>query len=156
MRLDEGIKLGVLNFDFSNTKDLAFIHTVGGSHVGAARQTTGFPLLSRAVRSLNLLDIHESMQVDFVASSIGALNEEQIETLYHSLSGLEPVQPTAALNKKIPATAATLDASLPLEGRFRIIFPSQQTVAQSRGGPDVYLSSSTPCSTHFQTKSSTH
>ncbi len=137
MGLDERTKEGVLNFDFSRTKDLAFIHTVGGLHVGSASRTTGFPLLSRAVRSLGLSDLHDALQVDFVASSIGALNNDQIEALYRSLRGLEPVQPTAPSKKSHPVAAPIRNASLPLEEKFRIIFPSQQTVAQSKGGPDV-------------------
>jgi len=156
MGLDEQTKEGVLDFDFSKTKDLAFIHTVGGLHVGAASRTTGFPLLSHAVRSLNLSAFHDAVQVDFVASSIGALNEEQIKALYRSLRGLEPVEPTAPSKKNNPAAAPLGDASLPLEERFRIIFPSQQTVAQSTGGPDVRPNHLIPEPTFFLTKMVTY
>jgi len=140
MGLDEDIRTGIHNFDFSETSHLAFVHTIGGSHVGAASKRTGYPQLGRGVKQLGLqCDISEPMQAGFATSSCGALTETQLEALYNALRGKEPLLPTGPAKGK---PTAVQPMHLPphlrsLKDRFHILFPSNETVARSRGGRQV-------------------
>lgn len=82
MGLQEDVIRGVLNFDFSATKGLAFVHTMyetpsdcvggsanlccsGGSHTGQEWRRTGYCGLGTAVRELGLMH-RGPVEVDFV------------------------------------------------------------------------------------------
>ena len=126
---------GVKKFDFSNTRDLSFIHTIGGTYLNSESQTNGYPMLSKAVRYLGLQSKPgEPMQVDLAASSIAALTEDRLDTMFSALRGIvnEPKPPS----RKIKAEDHERD-KVPLRNRFRIFFPSQRTVENSKGGPEV-------------------
>lgn len=88
--LDSKIVASIFNFDFSATKDIGFVHTIGGVHTdnaanvapgttaGAANSTeawqrTGYCGLGRAVKKLGL-DTDREIKVDYVTSSVGSLN----------------------------------------------------------------------------------
>lgn len=135
MGLDENFKQGVMKFDFSATKDIAFVHTIGGSHVRGAAQRTGYPLLSRLVRDFGLQShSDEAVYVTFAASSIGSLDISQIEALYKSLRGESPVFPSGPVKKKNESSASSLRH---LTDHFQALFPSRSTVANSKGGIEV-------------------
>lgn len=140
MGLDEDIRNGVKQFDFSETKHLAFVHTIGGSHTGEALKKTGFPQLGRGVRQLGLKCVlKEPLQVAFATSSVGSLNDTQLEALYDSMRGGDPVLPTGpSKGNTTMAEPMHLPASLTsLKDRFQILFPSQETVKASKGGLEV-------------------
>lgn len=124
MGLQEDVRIGILNFDFSKTQHLAFVHTVGGSHTHEDLKRTGHPGLSRAIRFLDLNN-SSNLQVDFVASSLGSLNEAFLQTIYQAACGAEDT---------LSAPAA---GQLDLESSFRIYFPTHETVANSNGGIEV-------------------
>ena len=123
------IVAAVKKFDFTNTKHLAFIHTICGSQLEEEIHSTGFPLLAKAVRTLGVAaGAIEVMQVDFAASSIGsALTPAKIEEMYRALRG-KVDKPTSAKN---PTTQNTTS---PLSTRFRVFFPSLDTVQHSKHG----------------------
>ncbi|KAK5016309.1 hypothetical protein LTR60_002464 [Cryomyces antarcticus] len=126
MGLDKDIRDGVLKFDFANTSHLALVHTVGGSHYSNNMERTGIVGLSRAVRALNL-QTQDPVEIDFAASSIGSLNMEFLESIYLAASGDD-----------LPVEKREVD----IKDRFRIYFPTHDTVAASTGGTQVLFSRS--------------
>lgn len=111
---------GVLKFDFANTKDIEFVHAIGGSHTGQSSTRTGLPGLSNALRRLGLDQVRE-IELDYATSSLGALKDSFLKQLYIAASGEPPLS-----NREVPADF--LD-------RIRIYFPSRDTVVTSTGGP---------------------
>ncbi|KAL8725107.1 MAG: hypothetical protein Q9181_006542, partial [Wetmoreana brouardii] len=76
MGLDQSISNSIRRFDFSATKDLAFVHTIGGAHHGNANEPwrrTGYCGLGRAITNLRLAT-SRPMEIDYVTSSVGSLN----------------------------------------------------------------------------------
>lgn len=145
MQIDEDVKSGIHSFDFSNTSHLAFIHSISGPHFGDdVIKSTGYPLFASSVQELGLQSkIEVPLQIDVATSSVGALTEDRVEALYGAFSGHHHF-PTP--NSKLTSSkAVVVDASpvnsarlpTPLKERFRIFFPSTETIKQSRGGPDV-------------------
>ncbi|KAJ4305714.1 hypothetical protein N0V90_001245 [Kalmusia sp. IMI 367209] len=112
---------GLRKFDFSQTDHFAFVHSIGGSHSKEQeRSRTGLHGLSRAIRQLHLNEV-ECLELDYAASSLGALKEDFLKQIYLAASGLPPLRNTVPSN--------FLD-------RFRIYFPVRDTVVNSTGGVD--------------------
>ena len=157
--LDDSIVQSLHKFDFSATRDLAFVHTVGGSHVNEEiRDNTGFLGLRKAVEDLHLAT-EQNILVDFVTSSLGNINKSFLSTIYHAAQGRPPNLPTATskvitasditalLKSKDPPARGGINAaksqgttttpSLPTFSlqNFLIYFPTHATVAASTVGP---------------------
>jgi hypothetical protein len=126
MGLQEHARNGLLNFDFSNTSHLAFIHSVFGPHYDNNLNRTGYPGLSRAIRHLGL-KTQDSLEIDFASSSIGSLNDFTINNIYEAARGNDVVSQS---RDKMKAT------NTKTRSNFRVFFPTHDTVAQSRGGLD--------------------
>ncbi|KAK5146067.1 hypothetical protein LTR32_002281 [Rachicladosporium monterosium] len=100
--LDQDIRDGVLNFDFSATTRMRFVHTAGGTFHGDEAARTGLLGLSRAVRNLNLqtaADLH----LDFAASSIGSLHDEFLRSLHSAARGEDLIAIAEAASKQSKA-----------------------------------------------------
>jgi hypothetical protein len=123
--LQESARKGVLSFDFSNTANLAFVHSVFGPHYDDALNRTGYPGLSQAIRELGI-KTRDDLQLDFASSSIGSLNDSTINNIYEAARGNDVVSDR---EKRKAANAKT-------KSNFRVFFPTHETVAQSRGGFD--------------------
>ncbi|KAL6800522.1 hypothetical protein J3E68DRAFT_398461 [Trichoderma sp. SZMC 28012] len=54
------------NYDFSKTSDIAFVHTIPGSHTGRAAERTGYCGLGASVAALGLAN-PEPVEIDLVA-----------------------------------------------------------------------------------------
>ena len=146
MGLERSIIDSIYHFDFTATKDLAFVHTIGGVHSGESWRRTGYCGLGRAVEKLGLAT-QKRLHIDFVTSSVGSLNDDILAMLYLSAqgdSGLEEYnqrQPTVTFGKK-KMSKEDLGAShiqserLPsyLRQHFRIYFPTHETVKSSTAG----------------------
>ena len=65
MGLSRDVIEGVMRFDFSATDELAFVHSIGGSHSEERWRRTGYCGLGRAVKALGLQQ-DGPMEVDFV------------------------------------------------------------------------------------------
>ncbi|KAF2451975.1 phospholipase D/nuclease [Karstenula rhodostoma CBS 690.94] len=112
---------GLRKFDFSETNQLAFVHSISGTHSkGPRRSDTGLPGLATAIRQLNLHNV-ERLELDYASSSIGGLKEEFLQKLYLAASGVQP------LGNKAPEGWSD---------RFRVYFPTRDTVINSTGGVD--------------------
>ncbi|KAF2863232.1 phospholipase D/nuclease [Piedraia hortae CBS 480.64] len=116
----EDVRQGVSNFNFSATKNMAFVHTVGGSNYRDSGARTGYPGLCRAVRHLGLKT--SDLQIDFAASSIGSLKDPYLRALHAGARG-----------EDVFVTPAT-DDSIPIRERVRIYFPTHETVKASTAG----------------------
>jgi hypothetical protein len=125
MGLQEGARNGVLNFDFSNTTNIAFIHSIFGPHYDDDLNRTGSPGLSRAIKKLGL-ECRDTLELDFASSSIGSLTDYTINNFYEAAHGRDVVSTRGKLK------AANTKTKI----NFRIYFPTHETVAQSRGGLD--------------------
>ncbi|KAI6789139.1 phospholipase D/nuclease [Hortaea werneckii] len=150
--VDADMRDGLLNFDFAATKNMAFIHSVGGiSHRDDARRT-GFLGLGNAVRHLGLQT--DRLELDFAASSIGSLNDSQLQNLYASAKGQDVTSPsppppsTSSSSNPKPdffqtsrsttrTTAKPSPSPLPpsdVRKSLRIYFPTHETVTASSAG----------------------
>jgi len=164
MGIDQDVKDGVVSFNFAETKNLAFVHTIGGSHTGDSLKKTGYPQLGRGVKQLGLQSgLKDPLQATFATSSVGSLNEAQLEALHTSLKGKDPVLPSGVSKGKASASLNVQPMYLPsnmrsLKDRFHIVFPSHKTVQESKGGTQVSIRKSKVSSegTEFPTERRHH
>ncbi|PWY82965.1 phospholipase D/nuclease [Aspergillus heteromorphus CBS 117.55] len=126
-------------FDFSKTSKYAFVHTIGGSHTGAAWTKTGYCGLGHAVATLGL-STSKPLNLDYVTSSLGNINNEFLRSLYLASQGdIGLTDYTLRTSKSFPArlhnNLIPKDLASESKDRFRIYYPSQSTVLSSKGGP---------------------
>ena len=148
MGLQQEIIYSVHNFNFSTTKDYAFVHTIGGTHTGDNEpwRHTGYCGLGRAVKELGLSTENE-LYIDFVASSIGAVKLDLLTMLYLAAQGddgLREYERRTSSAKLHGSKKTSKVASEPrkspdelmetLQTKLKVFFPSEETVIQSRGG----------------------
>lgn len=143
--LEQSIIDSIYNFDFTATKDLAFIHTIGGAHSGESWQRTGYCGLGRAVKELGLAT-DKRLHIDFVTSSIGSLNDDFLAMLYLSAQGDDGLKEYGWRNRAVTSTMKTpqVDSQQTQSARERlrsqlrlgmnIYFPTQETVRTSTAG----------------------
>ncbi|KAI1489903.1 phospholipase D/nuclease [Biscogniauxia mediterranea] len=129
--LDESLVNSLANYDFSETSRYRFVHTIGQNHVDEW-QRTGYCGLGRAVTSMGLNT--SDIEVDFVVSSLGAINMEMISALYNAALGDNGLKEYGKRMVKGGKNKAVADSNSPLKRKFRIYFPSHDTVARSNGG----------------------
>ncbi|BDD61855.1 hypothetical protein MAP00_006877 [Monascus purpureus] len=140
--LHENIIAKLDNYDFGKTAHIAFVHTIGGAHVGNAWRRTGYCGLGRAVSSLGLRT-SKPLNIDYVTSSVGSLTNEFLRSIYLASQGDD------GLTDFVLRTAKSFPAKSPgdpnrlvqkrtaeeFKERFRVYFPSETAVKNSRGGP---------------------
>ncbi|KAK3692774.1 tyrosyl-DNA phosphodiesterase-domain-containing protein [Podospora appendiculata] len=132
--LDENLVKSLRKYDFSETAPYGFVHSIVGSHSGDAWRRTGYCGLGQAVKALDLSS-KQTVEVDYVCASLGAINSSLLKALYYACqgdSGLKEYE-SRATGRRGKDTSAKDDLGT-LEGHIRVYFPSQQTVAKSRGG----------------------
>nr|POF18686.1 tyrosyl-dna phosphodiesterase 1 [Quercus suber] len=134
--LDDDVRTGLTNFDFSTTKDMRFIHTVGGVSYKVECQRTGLCGLGKAVRELGTKST--DLEIDFAASSIGSLTDEYLKSFQAAAKGDDMVlratkaETQAKTDFFKPAAQRKLQAPLKLMSEsFRIYFPTSETVRTS-------------------------
>ena len=148
MGLERSIVDSVYNFDFAATKDIAFVHTIGGTHAGEGDswRRTGYCGLGRAVGELRLAT-NGPLHIDFVTSSVGSLNIDFLANLYVAAQGddgyteYQRRNPATTKGRSKAGTAITTEARTNLEKlqdevreNFRIYFPTHDTVKSSKAG----------------------
>jgi len=131
----DDITSGILQFNFTSTKDMAFIHTIGGILHGDEAKRTGHPGLAQAVRQLGLET--DDLEIDFAASSIGALKDDYLRMIYAAARGEDVIEQcaTAALKAKadfFKRSASKLPSGVDnIRDKIRIYFPTHETVTSS-------------------------
>jgi len=144
MGLQPEIVNSLYDFDFSATENIAFVHTIGGHHTGEAWRRTGYCGLGRAVRHLDLAT-EQQLEMDFITSSVGAINIEFLTMLYLAAQGDDGLKEyewrtnhswkIGKANKSATGDAAVQQELVKkVEQNFRLYFPSRDTVLASRGG----------------------
>ncbi|KAI1115026.1 tyrosyl-DNA phosphodiesterase-domain-containing protein [Nemania sp. NC0429] len=133
--LDQSLIDSLSKYDFSETSQYRFVHTIGKTHVGDEWKRTGYCGLGRAVESLGLATTSE-VELDVVVASLGAVNKDLISAIYNAAQGdnglREYEKRTASGGGKKKTTQQS--ESTPQPSSFRIYFPSHETVSQSRSG----------------------
>ncbi|KAK7737821.1 hypothetical protein SLS53_006441 [Cytospora paraplurivora] len=85
--VDEKMVASLRNYDFSETSRYGFLHTIGGSHSNiGVWQRTGYCGLGRTVKALGL-DSDGYIDMDYICSSIGAVNNDLLTALYNACKG---------------------------------------------------------------------
>ncbi|KAI9772892.1 MAG: hypothetical protein M1840_008774 [Geoglossum simile] len=147
MVMDDAVIKGLLNFDFTGTSELAFVHTIGGSHGGGDWKRTGYCGLGTAIQRLGL-QTRDSLCMDIVTSSLGCLDERFLMTMYLAAQGDDGLKEYNMRNnsssKKRRKTQEETESensddmlnSLSgfIQSGVRIYFPTKDTVANSKGG----------------------
>ncbi|KAF3353995.1 hypothetical protein VdG1_00252 [Verticillium dahliae VDG1] len=136
--LDESLVKSLDNFDFTETERYRFIHTIAGGHTDQLSGETGYHGLSRAVHSMGL-STDKPISVDYVTSSLGSIDNSFIKTIYTACQGLnngqkDGVDQPSRRNTKTALAATATDSDKALGAKMRIYFPTEDTVAKSRGG----------------------
>ncbi|KAF3399761.1 Tyrosyl-DNA phosphodiesterase 1 [Penicillium rolfsii] len=138
---DDAIK-ALEDFDFSQTARYAFVHTIGGSRTGEAWKRSGYCGLGRAVRQLGLQP-SGPINIAYVSSSVGSLNDEFLRAIYLAAKGDDGLmdyklrytrQSTSQTND--PQRAHMLQLGQEWQNRFKVYFPSAQTVRLAHLDPD--------------------
>lgn len=146
MGLEQSIVTSVSNFDFSATKNIAFVHTIGGAHSNESWRSTGYCGLGRAVKELGLAT-DSALNIDFVTSSVGSLNIDFLAMLYLAAQGDDG---TTEYGWRIPETGRGKSKASKLElaegeapqeeirdeirDKFHIYYPTHDTVKASTAG----------------------
>lgn len=144
---EDDILKGVLNFDFSNTEDLGFVHSVGGTHYGEDMERTGYVGLSKAIRELHSpsqfsICSRSNLQIDYSASSIGSLNDDFLTIMHNAARGEDATAVPTSIPRTAPKPFQDTVSTTNIRDNFRVYFPTQSTVAGSTGG---VLSGGTIC-----------
>ncbi|RMZ82750.1 hypothetical protein DV738_g1548, partial [Chaetothyriales sp. CBS 135597] len=124
-------------FDFSKTRHVGFVHSIGGSHTGNKWRQTGHCGLGATVTEMGLAD-EGPIEVDFVTSSVGSLNDEFMRSMYLALQGddgLTELTLRSQRRGKMKQNVAKPRSFQDWRGRFRFYFPSTDVVKASNGGP---------------------
>lgn len=70
---EQGIPARVINelayYNFEETKEMAFVHTIGGSHTGDKWRRTGYCGLGRAIKKLGYHS-GKGLEIDYVVCSL--------------------------------------------------------------------------------------
>ncbi|KAE8148000.1 tyrosyl-DNA phosphodiesterase-domain-containing protein [Aspergillus avenaceus] len=130
------------NYDFSKTGNIAFVHTIGGSHIGDSWRRTGYCGLGRSVESLGLR-VSKPINIDFITSSVGSLTGEFLRSIYLASQGddgmteyvLRTAKSFPAQIRNDPTRLVEKTTAEEWKNRFRVYFPSEATVRDSKGGP---------------------
>lgn len=143
MGLEQSIIDSMFNFDFKATNDLAFVHSIGGAHLGESSQRTGYCGLGRAVKELGFAT-DKPLHIDFVTSSVGSLNDDFLAMIYLAAQGDDGsteynwrYPPVVSRKKKTlqedPQTKDDLRDRLRshLRGNFQVYYPTHDTVKES-------------------------
>ena len=136
MGLEVSIVDSLADFDWAATKNIAFVHSMGGASDGF-QDSTGYRGLAKAVKALNL-DTDAPLKIDYVTSSLGNLNLDFLAMLYLAAKGddgltvHERSHPRSRKATGMPATVYEAGTIRYEVGRgFRICYPTEDTVKAS-------------------------
>lgn len=142
MKLQEDVLAKLLSYDFSKLAQHGFVHSIAGSHYGDSWRETGACGLGQFLHKMGLRTF-DTIEIDFVTSSVGSLNDEFLRSLYLIAQGDSGLAEYTFRNTK----SVPLSVSQDLERRlgkefpsgwkqhFRFYYPSDATVHASDGGP---------------------
>ncbi|KAJ5660842.1 uncharacterized protein N7484_000214 [Penicillium longicatenatum] len=140
--VNERILAKLAGYDFTETARYAFVHTIGGTS-GPTNETwrrTGYCGLGRAVKQLGLRT-SSPINVDYVASSIGSLNNEFLRAIYLACKGDDGLADYTLRYDKSKSHAPNPDqlmmnSSEEWKDRLLVYFPSDDTVHGAHDSPE--------------------
>ena len=140
-KLPEDVIRRLQDFDFSSLAQTGFVHSIGGPHYGDAWRETGLCGLGQCLHKLGLCT-SESVEIDFVTSSVGNLDDDFLRSLYLVAQGDSGLSEYTLRTAKAipPAVSRDLERRLGQyfawgwKQHFRFYFPSEDTVKGSKGG----------------------
>ncbi|KAJ5280032.1 hypothetical protein N7478_005404 [Penicillium angulare] len=144
--LNENVIAKMDKFDFTETKRYAFVHTIGGTNGPNSEESwrrTGYCGLGRAVSHLGLRSF-SPINIDFVASSIGSLNDEFLRAMYLSCKGDDGLAEYAMRYNNSSSVSQSannhhrhmMKAGDEWRDRFRVYFPSDKTARRAHQHPE--------------------
>ncbi|KAJ5715156.1 uncharacterized protein N7483_012337 [Penicillium malachiteum] len=142
--LEEGMIRKLDSFDFSETARYAFVHTIGGNsgvHSDERWRRTGYCGLGRAVSHFGLQS-SSLINVDYVASSIGSLNEDFLRAMYLAFKGDDGLSDYIMRYGKSSAIVPDderklmMGASKEWQDSFHVYFPSDKTAREAHRRPE--------------------
>lgn len=148
MGLEQSIIGSLSNFDFAATKDLAFVHTIGGAHTRTTDSwwRTGYCGLGRSINEMGLAT-DSPLEIEFVTSSVGSLNMDFLSMLYLAAQGDDGIteynwrNPDTGKSKTKKSKADLAEDEAAQEATkegvrtgFHIYFPTHETVKASTAG----------------------
>ncbi|KAL7789859.1 phospholipase D/nuclease [Trichoderma ceciliae] len=134
--MGEKMVASLSNYDFSKTSDIAFVHSIPGSHTGKTVERIGYCGLAASIAALGLAS-SDPVEVDLVCASLGAIKRELVEAIYNACrgdGGIDDEHNKAGGAGSRPAKRPAGTTPKELQERFRIYFPTDHTVSRSRGG----------------------
>ncbi|RMD44497.1 hypothetical protein DV735_g671, partial [Chaetothyriales sp. CBS 134920] len=124
-------------FDFSKTRHVGFVHSIGGYHTGDKWRQTGHCGLGATVSEMGLAN-EGPIEVDFVTSSVGSLRDDFMRSMYLAMQGDDGLtELTLRSQKRRGKTGQNMAKAKSVQdwrGRFRVYFPSADVVRASKGG----------------------
>ncbi|KAM3498335.1 hypothetical protein MY11210_009680 [Beauveria gryllotalpidicola] len=130
--VDEAMVVSLTNYDFSATASLGFVYSIPGGHTGEALRRVGYCGLGATVRGLGLAT-DTPIEVDLACASLGSINYDLVNAIYNACQGDDGMQEyNARVGRKLKGKEMRPTGRL--RDQFRIYFPTDRTVAQSKGG----------------------
>ncbi|KAJ5341665.1 Tyrosyl-DNA phosphodiesterase [Penicillium brevicompactum] len=125
-------------FDFTETKRYAFVHSIGGSNTGESWKRTGYAGLGRALGTLGLTT-DSKVNIDYVTSSMGSLTKQFLRALYLACKGEDGLRNYnlrvgTKNDQERQRTVDTIENEM--MARFRVYFPSDQTAREAHERPN--------------------
>ncbi|KAJ5669301.1 hypothetical protein N7462_010371 [Penicillium macrosclerotiorum] len=129
------------SFDFNMTSRYAFVYSVGGTNDGDSWKRNGYPGLGRAVARMGL-ESSEPLEIDYVTSSVGSLNDDFLRAMYLAAKGDDGSMEYTLRTTKTSSTQTNDERRKMMlrngeewHDRFRVYFPSDQTVRAAHARP---------------------
>ncbi|KND91454.1 hypothetical protein TOPH_03719 [Tolypocladium ophioglossoides CBS 100239] len=132
MGIEDRMVDSLSNYDFSRSSNLGFVHSRPGGHMDESLKRVGYCGLGATVAALGLATT-EPIEVDVVCASLGSIKGELVEAMYNACQGDAGMKEYHARTSRKPSDKRSKPSQL-LKDRFRIYFPTNQTVSESRGG----------------------
>ncbi|KAM4062237.1 tyrosyl-DNA phosphodiesterase domain-containing protein [Hirsutella rhossiliensis] len=132
MGVEEKMVDSLSGYDFSKTASLGFVHTRPGGHMDESLKRVGYCGLGATVAALGLATT-VPIEVDVACASLGSIKCDLVEAMYNACQGDDGMKEYTERTSRKPRDKHPGPSQL-LKDRFRIYFPANQTVCDSRGG----------------------
>ncbi|KAH7308226.1 ubiquitin interaction domain-containing protein [Stachybotrys elegans] len=131
--VEPGMVHSLNNYDFSRTEQLGFVYTIPGGHSDKSMTQNGYCGLGASVAALGLAT-DDPVEVDLTCASLGSLNHDFIHAIYYACQGDDGMKEFKSRASRNKGSGKATHPSAQIQDHFRIYFPTERTVRQSKGG----------------------
>ncbi|PHH59657.1 hypothetical protein CDD81_2780 [Ophiocordyceps australis] len=132
--LDDKMVTSLSNYDFSKTAHMGFVFSRPGSYQDESEmKRIGYCGLATAVAELGLAST-APIQIDVATASLGSIKWDWVESIYKACQGNDGIKEHGRSATGAARKSGSKRQSEWLKDRFRIYYPTNQTVSDSRGG----------------------